>query len=135
MKALIRAVVHALRSIREPPCSARLSAKPHANLIGLAQCSVIAIFALRRIGEPITVTAKEVPPGSIKLGHPATADDPIDDARADEIGPRTAETARHPDNLRRLLDKETRGPTQLFARTVALFVRHLPVVLPRNLRI
>jgi hypothetical protein len=50
LKALVSLVVHALRSIWEQRCRARLSAKSHANIICAAQGAVVAIFALRGIG-------------------------------------------------------------------------------------
>jgi hypothetical protein len=90
LKALVSLAVHALWPSWESRRHAWLSAKPHANFIGPAQGSVVAIFALRSIGEPITVTAKEICSGSIELGHAAAASDSIDDARTDEIRPGTA---------------------------------------------
>src|SRR5262249_41570792 len=62
------------------------------------------IFALRSVGEPITVAAQEISAGSIELRHTSPAGDPIYNTWADKIGPRAAESARPPDDLRRLFD-------------------------------
>jgi hypothetical protein len=104
LKALVSLVVHALRPIWEHGCRARLSAKPHANIICPAQGAVVAIFTLRGIGKPITMAAEEVRPGSVELCDPPTAGNSIDNARANEIGPSPAESARSPDNRSRLFD-------------------------------
>jgi hypothetical protein len=61
-KTPVGLVVHALRSIWEQGCRARLSAKSHANIICPARCPVVAIFTLRGIGKSITVAAEEVSP-------------------------------------------------------------------------
>jgi hypothetical protein len=97
-------MVHALWPIRERRCHARLSAKPHADIIGPPQCPVITIFALRSIAEPITVAAEEVRPSCVELRHPPTAGNPIDDAWTDEIRPGTTKSARHPDDRCWLFD-------------------------------
>jgi hypothetical protein len=52
----------------------------------------------------VTVAAQEVSPSSIELRHPATTGNPIDNARTDEIRPRAAESARHPDDRSWLFD-------------------------------
>jgi hypothetical protein len=103
-KTLISLIVHTLWPTRERRRNARLSAKPHADVIGPPQGPVIAIFALRRIGEPITVAAQEVDPSSMELNHPPTAGNPVDDARTDEIRPGATEPARPPDDLSWLFD-------------------------------
>ena len=72
--------------------------------VGPPQCPVVAIFALRSIGKPIAIAAKETDPRSIELRYPPSADNSIDDARTNEIRPRSAESARHPNNRRRLFD-------------------------------
>jgi hypothetical protein len=48
--------------------------------------------------------AEEIDASSVELRHPPPAGDPIDNTRTDEIGPDTPESARHPDDLRRLFD-------------------------------
>jgi hypothetical protein len=103
-KALVGLVVHPLWPIGERRRSSWLSAKPHPNVIGPPRCPVIAIFTLRGIGEPIAVAAQEVNSSSIELRHLATTSYPIDNARADEIRPHPAESARHPDDWGRLFD-------------------------------
>jgi hypothetical protein len=103
-KMLVSPMVHALWPVRERRCNARLAAEPHANIIGPPQCPVIAIFTLRRIGEPITVAAQEVDPSSMELNHPPTAGNPVDDARTDEIRPGATEPARPPDDPSWLFD-------------------------------
>jgi hypothetical protein len=97
-------VVHPFWPIRKLRRHARLSAKLHPYFIGPPQGPVIAIFALRGVGEPVTVTAKEVRAGSINFGNPQTTGNAIDDARTDEIGPSPAESARGPDDLSWLFD-------------------------------
>ena len=96
--------MHALGPSRKCRRHARLPAKPHANVIGPPQCPVVAIFALRCIGKPITMTAEKVCSASVKLGYPPIASNPVDNARTDKIRPRAADAARHPDNACRLLD-------------------------------
>jgi hypothetical protein len=103
-KALVGLVVHPLWPIRERRRSSWLSAKPHPNVIGPPRGPVTAIFTLRGIGEPITMTAEEIGPSSIELHHPPTAGNSIDDARTDEIWASAAESAWHPDDLSWLFD-------------------------------
>ena len=50
------------------------------------------------------MAAEEIPPGAVELGYLATAGDPIDDARTDEIRASAAKSARLPDNPGSLLD-------------------------------
>jgi hypothetical protein len=57
LKVFVGLVVHALWPTRECRCHARLTTKPNANIVGAAQCPVIAIFSLRGVGQPITMTA------------------------------------------------------------------------------
>jgi hypothetical protein len=76
----------------------------HADLVCPPQCPAVVIFALRGIGEPIAMAAEEIVAGSVELRHPPPAGDPIHDTWADEIRPDTPESARHPDDLRRLFD-------------------------------
>ena len=104
MKALIGLVVHALWAIGKPRGHARLSTKPHADIVGAAQGSIVAIFTLRGVGQPITMAAKEIGPSSIELAYPPTAGNPIDDARTDEIRPRATESARRPSDQCWLFD-------------------------------
>jgi len=104
LKALVSPAVHAPWPSRERRRSTGLSAKPHPNVVGPPQRSLVAIFALRSVGEPITMAAEKVLSGSGELAHPAPARDPINDTRADEEWTSTAEAAGPPDNRRRLLD-------------------------------
>jgi hypothetical protein len=50
------------------------------------------------------MATQEIFPRPIKLGHPAIAGDPIDDARAEKVRAGPAESARHPNNRCSLLD-------------------------------
>jgi len=50
------------------------------------------------------MAAEEIAPGAVELGYLATAGDPIDDARTDEIRASAAKSARLPDNPGSLLD-------------------------------
>ena len=104
LKALIGLVVHALWAIGKPRGHARLSTKPHADIVGAAQASIVAIFTLRGVGQPIAMPAEEVSPGSVELHHPPPAGDPIDNTRTDKIRPATAESARPPDDRSLLFD-------------------------------
>jgi hypothetical protein len=104
LKVFVSFVVHALGPIREQRSNARLSAKPHANIIGSAQSPIVAIFPLRGISQSITVATQEVSRSSVELRHPATTGNPLDNGRTDEIRPRAAESARHPEDRRRLFD-------------------------------
>jgi len=104
LKALVIRLMHALRAIGEPRCRARVSAESHANIICSAQCPIVVIFTLRRIGESITVAAQKIGASSMELRYPAVARNPIDNARTDEIRPGTAESARHPDDRGWLFD-------------------------------
>ena len=100
LKALVSPAVHAPWPSRERRRSTGLSAKPHPNVVGPPQRSLVAIFALRSVGEPITMAAEKVLSGSGELAHPAPARDPINDTRADEEWTSTAEAAGPPDNRR-----------------------------------
>ncbi|MBV8738312.1 MAG: hypothetical protein JO007_13855 [Alphaproteobacteria bacterium] len=77
LKAIVGPAVHALWPSRESRRSTGLPTKPHPNVIGPPQCSVVAVFTLRRMGELITVAAEEVCAGSVKLNHPAPATIPL----------------------------------------------------------
>jgi hypothetical protein len=103
-KTIIGLVVHALWPSRKWRHNARLSANPHANVIGPPQCPVVAIITLRRIGEPIAVAAQKICPGCIELRYASAAGDFVDDSGADEIGPLAAEPAGHPDDLSSLVE-------------------------------
>jgi hypothetical protein len=95
-EVLVGLVVHALWALWERRRHAWVSAEPHAYVISAAQCAVIAMFTLRGIVEPITVATQEIGASPVELRHPATACNPIDDARADEIWPPAAKSTRRP---------------------------------------
>jgi hypothetical protein len=104
LKVLVSFVVHAPGSIREQRSNARLSTKPQANITGSAQSPIVAILPLRDISQSITVTTQEVSRSSVELRHPPTTDNPVDNARTDEIRPGTTESARYPDDRCWLFD-------------------------------
>ena len=81
-----------------------MPAQSHTDFICAVQSAIKTVFALRNICKPITVSAKEIEPRSVKLGHPAVACDPIDDPWTDKVGALSAEAARHPDNRGWLFD-------------------------------
>src|SRR5205823_7860237 len=89
---------HALWLWRKRLIHTGIAAKALSDLVGAPQHAIPCAFALAGVGQAITMPAQEIAPRSVQFGDAPAAGDPVHNARADEIRPRTAEAAGHADN-------------------------------------